>query len=145
MLRHGTNSLRRECASSGHSRAAWERVESTHSGRPALPAWTRSLPGTIIGVEPCAGTTMNVAQWLNAIDLGQYEALFREHEIDAGVLRDLVEADLEKIGVPLGHRKRLLKAIAALGTGETAAKPPSPPACIVACDRRTPPDHSHVL
>ena len=69
---------------------------------------------------------MNVAQWLNAIDLGQYEAVFREHEIDAGVLRDLVEADLEKIGVPLGHRKRLLKAIAALGTGEAVAKPPSP-------------------
>ena len=69
---------------------------------------------------------MNVAQWLNAIDLGQYEAVFREHEIDAGILRDLVEADLEKIGVPLGHRKRLLKAIATLGTGETAAKPPSP-------------------
>jgi class 3 adenylate cyclase/predicted ATPase len=69
---------------------------------------------------------MNVAQWLNAIDLGQYEAVFREHEIDGGVLRDLVEADLEKIGVPLGHRKRLLRAIAALGTAETAAKPPSP-------------------
>jgi class 3 adenylate cyclase len=69
---------------------------------------------------------MNVAQWLNAIDLGQYEALFREHEIDAGVLRDLVEADLEKIGVPLGHRKRLLKAIVALKTEETAPKPPSP-------------------
>ena len=29
-------------------------------------------------VELCAGTTMNVAQWLNAIDLGQYEAVFRE-------------------------------------------------------------------
>ena len=69
---------------------------------------------------------MNVAQWLNAIDLGQYETVFREHEIDAGVLRDLVEADLEKIGVPLGHRKRLLRAIAALGTGETVAKSPSP-------------------
>jgi hypothetical protein len=57
---------------------------------------------------------MNVAQWLNAIDLGQYETLFREHEIDADVLPDLVEADLEKIGVPLGHRKRLMRAIAAL-------------------------------
>ena len=42
---------------------------------------------------------MNVAQWLNAIDLGQYETLFREHEIDANVLPDLVEADLEKIGL----------------------------------------------
>ena len=99
-----------------------------HSGPPTLPTWTRSLLGTIIEVEPCAGTTMNVAQWLNAIDLGQYEALFREHEIDAGVLRDLVEADLEKIGVPLGHRKRLMRAIAALSAGETppsAAKPAS--------------------
>jgi class 3 adenylate cyclase len=82
---------------------------------------------------------MNVAQWLNAIDLGQYEAVFREHEIDAGVLRDLVEADLEKIGVPLGHRKRLLKAIAALGTEETAAKPPGPaPASSPATAERRP-------
>ena len=56
---------------------------------------------------------MDVAQWLNAIGLGQYEALFREHEIDADVLPDLTEADLEKIGVPLGHRKRLMRAIAA--------------------------------
>ena len=79
-------------------------------------------------VEPCAGTTINVAQWLNAIDLGQYEALFREHEINADVLPDLVEADLEKIGVPLGHRKRLMRAIAALsagGTPRSAAKPAS--------------------
>ena len=73
---------------------------------------------------------MNVAQWLNAIDLGQYEALFREHEIDGGVVPDLVEGDLEKIGVPLGHRKRLMRAIAALSAGETrpsAVKPTSTP------------------
>src|SRR3984957_19492878 len=96
--------------------------------RPTLLTWTRGLRGTNMRVELCAGTTMNVAQWLNAIDLGQYEALFREHEIDAGVLPDLVEADLEKIGVPLGHRKRLMRAIAALSAGETppsAAKPAS--------------------
>ena len=73
-----------------------------------------------------AGTTMNVAQWLNAIDLGQYEALFREHEIDANVLPDLVEADLEKIGVPLGHRKRLMRAIAALSPAERRRRLRSP-------------------
>src|SRR5271157_3025032 len=65
---------------------------------------------------------MDVAQWLNGIGLGQYEALFREHEIDADVLADLTEADLEKIGVPLGHRKRLMRAIAALVSQE--APPP---------------------
>ena len=88
---------------------------------------------------------MNVAQWLNAIDLGQYETLFREHEIDANVLPDLVEADLEKIGVPLGHRKRLMRAIAALsagGTPRSAAKPasaqpsPSPPTSGAEAERR---------
>ena len=87
---------------------------------------------------------MNVAQWLNAIDLGQYELLFREHEIDADVLPDLAEADLEKIGVPLGHRKRLMRAITALSAGGTppaakltAAQPsPSPPASGAEAERR---------
>ena len=84
-------------------------------------------------------------EWLNALDLGQYEALFREHEIDADVLPDLVEADLEKLGVPLGHRKRLMRAIAALtagGTPPSAAKPasaqpsPSPPTSGAEAERR---------
>ena len=78
---------------------------------------------------------MNVAQRLNAIDLGQYEALFREHEIDANVLPDLVEADLEKIGGPLGHRKGLMRRspLSPRRTPPSAAKPtsaqpsPSPP------------------
>ena len=86
-----------------------------HSGRPTVPTWTRSLPGTIIGVEPCAGTTMNVAQWLNAIGLGQYEANFRENKIDFDVLADLSDGDLQELGVPLGDRRRLLRAIAELG------------------------------
>ncbi|HZZ22839.1 MAG TPA: AAA family ATPase, partial [Roseiarcus sp.] len=83
---------------------------------------------------------MNVAQWLNAIDLGQYEPLFREHEIEVNVLPDLAEADLEKIGVPLGHRKRLMRAIAALSAGGTppTAKPASaaPKAAPVSAERR---------
>ena len=69
---------------------------------------------------------MDVGDWLRSLGLGQYEALFRENEIDAEVLPELTEADLEKIGVPLGHRKRLLKAIASLGSTETAAKPAAP-------------------
>jgi len=41
---------------------------------------------------------MDIGQWLNGICLGQYVALFREHEIDGEVLPDPTEADLEKIG-----------------------------------------------
>ena len=71
--------------------------------------------------------TMDVGSWLRSLGLEQYEALFRENDIDAEVLGDLTDADLEKLGVTLGHRKRLLKAIASLGATEPAAKPTRPP------------------
>ena len=61
---------------------------------------------------------MNVASWLRSLGLGQYEATFREAEIDAEILPELTDQDLEKLDVPLGHRKRLLKAIANLGITE---------------------------
>ena len=68
---------------------------------------------------------MDVGSWLRSLGLEQYEALFRENDIDAEVLGDLTDADLEKFGVTLGHRKRLLKAIASLGPTEPAATPTS--------------------
>ena len=58
---------------------------------------------------------MDVCEWLKGLGLGQYEATFRAHEIEADVLADLTEGDLEKIGLPLGPRKRLMRAIADLG------------------------------
>jgi class 3 adenylate cyclase/tetratricopeptide (TPR) repeat protein len=69
---------------------------------------------------------MDVGDWLRSLGLGQHEALFRENEIDGEVLPELTDADLEKIGVPLGHRRRLLKAIANLGAAEAPAKPTIP-------------------
>ena len=65
---------------------------------------------------------MDVAAWLQDLGLGQYEGRFRENEIEADVLRDLTEADLEKIGLPLGPRKRILKAIANLGDEDKAPR-----------------------
>jgi class 3 adenylate cyclase len=72
---------------------------------------------------------MDVGEWLRGLGLGQYEATFRAHEIDADVVADLSEADLEKIGLPLGARKRLLKAIANLAPNEALPAPraPAPP------------------
>ena len=45
---------------------------------------------------------MDVGDWLRSLGLGQYEALFRENDIDAEVLSDLTDGDFEKIGVSLG-------------------------------------------
>jgi class 3 adenylate cyclase len=69
---------------------------------------------------------MDVGGWLRSLGLGQYEALFRASEIDADILPELTEADLEKLGVSLGHRKRLLRAISGLTAAETLPAPSVP-------------------
>jgi len=63
---------------------------------------------------------MDVASWLRSLGLEQYEATFRDNAIDDNVLPDLTDQDLEKLGVLLGHRRKLLRAIANLqGTPRT--------------------------
>jgi class 3 adenylate cyclase len=71
---------------------------------------------------------MDVGEWLRGLGLGRYETVFREHAIDIDVLADLTDDELAEIGVPLGDRKRLLKAIASLftkGAAPTEAKLPA--------------------
>ena len=58
---------------------------------------------------------------LNTLGLGQYAQRFAENDIDPSVLRDLTDYDLEKIGVSLGHRKKMLRAIAEFA--ETGPRP----------------------
>src|SRR6516162_8836348 len=60
--------------------------------------------------------TMNVREWLRGRGLDQYEEKFRDNKIDLDVLADLSDGDLEKLDIPLGDRKRLLKAIAELAS-----------------------------
>lgn len=57
---------------------------------------------------------MDVGLWLRGIGLDRYEATFRDNEIGGEDLAELTDNDLEKLGVPLGPRKRLLRAIQAL-------------------------------
>jgi class 3 adenylate cyclase/predicted ATPase len=57
---------------------------------------------------------MKIGDWLRDLGFARYAPTFAENAIDADVLSDLTEADLEKLGIPLGDRKRLLKAIRAL-------------------------------
>ena len=71
---------------------------------------------------------MNIGEWLIGIGLRQYETLFRDNEIDLEILPELTENDFEKLGVPMGHRKRLLKAIASIGATDAAANPTIPSA-----------------
>ena len=67
---------------------------------------------------------MDVATWLRGLGLERHEAAFRDNLVDMDVVRELTEIDLEKLGLALGDRKRVLKAIAALPMAEAAAGVP---------------------
>jgi class 3 adenylate cyclase len=61
---------------------------------------------------------VDVTAWLHDLGLERYGQAFRANEIDFDVLPELTDADLEKLGIPLGHRKKLLRAIAGLTVAE---------------------------
>jgi class 3 adenylate cyclase/pimeloyl-ACP methyl ester carboxylesterase len=72
-----------------------------------------------------------MAAWLRDLGLAKYEPALRQQEIDLDVLPELSEADFEQLGLPLGARKRLLKAIAALqDSGSIEREPASSPAAM---------------
>src|SRR5882724_1762643 len=75
---------------------------------------------------------MDVAAWLQDLNLERYVSAFRENDIDAEVLPKLTAEDLISIGVTsVGHRRKLLDAIASLGkavpTAVVVAPAPSAP------------------
>ena len=58
-----------------------------------------------------------IAEWLESIGLPEYAQRFTENGIDLSVLRDLTDQDLMDLGVLLGHRRKILRGIAALEDG----------------------------
>ena len=69
---------------------------------------------------------MDIASWLRKLGLQRYEQVFRDNEIDAEILPKLTADDLKEIGVfAVGHRRKLLEAIAALD--QTASAPQAEP------------------
>ncbi len=78
----------------------------------------------------------NLRDWLDGLGLGRYADAFEENELDLDLVADLSDADLIDLGVSaMGHRKKLLRAIAALRSptaptqeDATAAPAPSPSA-----------------
>ncbi len=67
---------------------------------------------------------MDIVVWLRSLGLGQYEAAFRENEIDETILPNLTTDDLKDLGVGIvGHRRKILDTIAALRAEESARTP----------------------
>jgi class 3 adenylate cyclase len=76
-------------------------------------------------IARCAGecaAVQEIAEWLEKLGMSEYAQRFAENGIDVSVLRYLTDQDLEKIGVLLGHRRKMLAAIAEL-VGAVQAPP----------------------
>ena len=57
-------------------------------------------------------SSQDLGVWLKSIRMGKYLQVFEEHEIDVDVLSELTDDDLKELEIPLGSRRRLLKAVA---------------------------------
>jgi class 3 adenylate cyclase len=76
---------------------------------------------------------LDIGDWLRQLGLGCYAQAFRDNDIVPSVLPEITDADLKELGLTLGHRRLLLKAIEELeATGSPAdadtyeAIPPPP-------------------
>ena len=86
---------------------------------------------------------MDVVVWLRSMSLGKYEAAFRDNEIDESVLPNLTAEDLKELGVTaLGHRRKLLDAIAALRSDTTAPAPSADPTTTSGAPSASPEDRA---
>jgi len=87
--------------------------------------WTEFRAGVVMVAEACRirATPMDISEWLRGLGLEQYASAFRDNDIDGEVLRRLAAEDLRDLGVTsVGHRRRLLDAIAALKDTQPAAE-----------------------
>ena len=65
-----------------------------------------------------------IADWLKQLGMSEYAERFVESDVDTSVLRDLTDQDLKELGVSLGHRRKMLRAIAELpGAAPTSPQP----------------------
>src|SRR6266581_2451304 len=78
-----------------------------------------------------------IAEWLASIGLGEYTQRFADNASDLSVIRDLTEQDLKDLGVLLGHRRKILRAIAELdGVASAPTKTTTEPASRDEAERR---------
>ena len=56
-----------------------------------------------------------IADWLDQLGMSEYAQRFAESDIDIDVLSELTDQDFDRLGVSLGHRRRMLRAIRELG------------------------------
>src|SRR6478672_4815930 len=76
----------------------------------ALKLKRHTVPKVAAGGSPAME---QIADWLEKIGMSEYAERFAENDIDVEVLGELTDTDFDRLGVSIGHRRKLLKAVAA--------------------------------
>src|SRR5438552_19054348 len=91
-----------------------------------------------------------ISDWLGKLGMSEYAQRFADNDIDIDVLNELTDQDFDRLGVSLGHRRRMLRAIRELSALPIAAV--TEPNISADCSRtspqgqrRAPPSHRDVL
>jgi class 3 adenylate cyclase/predicted ATPase len=89
-------------------------------------------------LEACksGGDVPEIAEWLARLGLGQYAECFAENAIDVSILPHVTEQDLKELGIPLGHRRKILAAISELAPAPECSVPSTAPTTADAAERR---------
>src|SRR5262244_3890319 len=66
-----------------------------------------------------------IADWLKSLDMSEYAERFAEEDIDLELLPELTDQDFERLGVSVGHRRKMLRAIRGFAGIAAAAPPPA--------------------
>ena len=105
--------------------------------------WTPFFVRSIMRAGNSWASVMDIMVWLRSLGLGQYEAVFRENDIDETVLSGLTHENLKELGVTsLGHRLKLLDAVAALRTDAEVKGPSADPAIVPSAPSVSPEDRA---
>jgi hypothetical protein len=101
--------------------AVWEACDRAHIGIDSLLRWSNVRHAT---TRPLVTAMQQIADWLKELGMAEYAERFANH-IDIGVLRDLMDQDLKDLGVvPIGHRRKVLRAISELAEARTVPHRP---------------------
>jgi hypothetical protein len=109
--------------------SCWPKGASYRCGSAGVPSLVRQTDRTAgrrqnrgrdrlqFGIQCCrypprAKIVSTIAEWLTSLGLSEYIDRFVENGIDVSVLPDLIDQDLKDLGVLLGHRRKMLRAIA---------------------------------
>ncbi len=67
-----------------------------------------------------------IAEWLEKLGMSEYAQRFAENDLDVEVLSELTDSDFDRLGVSIGHRRKIMRGIRELASSSVSPSPDRP-------------------